>query len=88
MCMSSLSACTPACQKKASDHIIDSCEPPLWLLRIGFRASGKGAGANPLSHFQPPYFLFSFILKNFASTRFFQYGHKVRVQGQNRIKLS
>jgi hypothetical protein len=26
---SALSACTPACQKKASDHIIDGCEPSI-----------------------------------------------------------
>ena len=24
------SVCTPACQKKASDHTIGGCEPPMW----------------------------------------------------------
>ena len=34
--MSVLSACTPACQKKASDPIIDGCEPPCgyWVLTL------------------------------------------------------
>ena len=35
--MSALSACTPACQKRASDPIIDACEPPCscWELNSG-----------------------------------------------------
>ena len=35
--MSALSACTPACQKRASDPIIDGCEPPCgcWELNSG-----------------------------------------------------
>jgi hypothetical protein len=28
LCMSDLSVCTPACQKRASDPITDGCEPP------------------------------------------------------------
>jgi hypothetical protein len=37
--MSILSACTPACQKRASDHVIDGCEPPCeyWELNSGPR---------------------------------------------------
>jgi hypothetical protein len=35
--MSALSACTPACQKRASDPIIDDCEPPCgcWEMNSG-----------------------------------------------------
>ena len=35
--MSALSACTSACQKRASDHIIDSCKQPhgCWELNSG-----------------------------------------------------
>jgi hypothetical protein len=35
--MSALSACTPACQKRASDLITDGCEPPCscWELNSG-----------------------------------------------------
>ena len=37
MYMSDLSACTPACQKRASDPITDGCEPPCgcWELNSG-----------------------------------------------------
>ena len=35
--MSALSACTPACQKRASDHTVDSYNPPCacWDLNSG-----------------------------------------------------
>ena len=37
VCISALSACMPACQKKAPDPIIDGCEPPcsFWELNSG-----------------------------------------------------
>ena len=37
MYTSALSACIPACQKRVSDHFIDSCEPPCgcWELNSG-----------------------------------------------------
>ena len=37
LCISSLSACIPTCQKRASDHILDGCEQPCvcWELNSG-----------------------------------------------------
>ena len=37
MYMSALSVCTPACQKRARDHIADGCGPPCgyWGLNSG-----------------------------------------------------
>ena len=43
--MNALSACTPACQKRASDPIIDGCEPPWWLLGIELRTSQRALSA-------------------------------------------
>jgi hypothetical protein len=45
MYMSALSACTPACQKRASDLITDGCEPPCGCLGIELRTSGRIASA-------------------------------------------
>ena len=39
--MRAQSACTPACQKKASDPIIDDCEPPCGCRRLN---SGRADG--------------------------------------------
>ena len=37
MYMNAISACTPTCQKRASELIIDGCEPPCccWELNLG-----------------------------------------------------
>jgi hypothetical protein len=43
MYMSALSPCVSACQKRFSDPIVDSCEPPCGFLGIELRTSGRAS---------------------------------------------
>ena len=58
--MCALSACTPACQKMASDPITDGCEPPCscWELNSGPLEEQSVLLTTELS-LQPPSLLFS-----------------------------
>jgi hypothetical protein len=43
----------PACQKRAPDLIIDRYEPPLWLMGIELRTSGKSDSVLNLGAISP-----------------------------------
>lgn len=43
--MSAVAACIPACQKRATDAIIDGCEPPCWMLGIELKTAGRTSNA-------------------------------------------
>jgi hypothetical protein len=69
MYMSALFACTPGCQKRASDPITDDCEPPhgFWILNSGPLEEQAVLLTSEPSLQSCPVYLNTYLLQSLAS---------------------